>query len=97
MRKIKKENIKEGEFIYIISKEDKRERAFVVNIIKLGKKVKIKYYKLKEKSKDLFELEDNYKRNTHVFSKTWDYYNLFKLNKRETLKLNRHLIISNLE
>ena len=103
MKPIKKEGMKVGDVVYIIDKYRKRDRAFIVKIIKLGNRILIDWWVLKEKSKYLFELmvmENYYSRNTqgkyNMTSANWDNYNLFKLNKQEIENFKRNLIIKNL-
>jgi len=99
MKQIKKEDMKVGDYIYIIDKNRKRERAFIVKIIDLNMNIhniKISFWKLNEKSKELFEIKEEIK-EWNMESSDWEYFNLFKLNKEEISQFNKHLILKNLK
>ncbi len=106
MKPIKKEDMKVGDFIYIIGKIKKRKRVFMVRIkiITLGNRINIDWWRLSEKPKDLFELDRDKEKdnqgenqgNTNMTNNNWESYNIFKLNKKEITKFNKHLILKNL-
>ena len=105
MKSIKIEDTKVGEFIYIIDKEQQRERVFMVKIIELGNKINIYWWRLSEKPKDLFELDTHKEKdnsgdnegNTYMTNSDWNNYNLSKLNKKEISQFKRHIILKNLK
>ncbi len=103
MKQIRKENMKIGDFIYLVDKGQQRARAFMIKITNLD--INIDWWRLSEKPKDLFELDthkekdnsgDN-KGNTYMTNSDWESYNLSKLNKKEISQFKRHIILQNLK
>lgn len=98
MKPIKKQNIKVGDFIYLVDKKQQRERAFMTKVTNLD--INIDWWRLSEKPKDLFELNDDKERNnqgnTNMINNNWENYNIFKLNKQEITEFKRHIILKNL-
>lgn len=95
MKKIYKKDIKAGDFIYLIYRKW-GGISYVMEIVKIiNKSLKeVKWWGLKNtklfnfgKDKGIIKMPDN----------NWKYYELFKLNKQETLKLRKHLILQNLK
>ena len=101
MKKIKKENIEVGDFIYIIenlSKEKERNRGFILNFLTSNEGVgNTKWWRLKKISKEIsifdpIEDEGYYT----MLERIWEYYEVYKLNKKEIEKFKKLIILYNL-
>ena len=102
MRKIKPENIKIGDFIYIIEHlfiEKNKNRRFILKIfLKKGELTDTYFWRLKNTSEkasifDPIELKGDYTMD----KEDWENYNLkYKLNKKEVSKFTKLLILNNL-
>ncbi len=99
MRKIKEENIKIGNFIYIIRK-DSKDRRYIIKILSEERKSKdTRFWKLKiisKKTSIIFD-EIEFKSYCPMSKEIWERYDLYKLNKKEIEKFNRVIILEDLK
>jgi len=101
MRKIKPEDIKIGDFIYIIEhlfEQENRNRRFILKILsKEGlKKYNIYFWKLENTSKKASIFDPlGYKGNYSMLEVDWEHYKTYRLDK-EIAKFKKLLIINNL-
>lgn len=100
MKKIKEENIVVGDFIYVIDKKA-GERRYILKI--LSKRVtpkNIYFWRIIDRdmsNKTSFFDTITYKNYDKMWKKDWEWYNLYKLNKKERGKFNRLLILDGLK
>lgn len=98
MRKIKRENIEIGDFIYIIENiftEKRNNRKFILKILSnIGD---VTFWKLKDTQEpsifDTIEYKDDYL----MIKEDWGNYNLYRLNKEEISKFIKLNILENLK
>jgi hypothetical protein len=96
MRKIKPENIKVGDFVYLVDKYDK-SRGFIIKKI-LSKKKEIQaFFTIWALKKEPFEPKYRMGIEVGLDSDTLKFYTIYKLNKKEVTKFNKLLILHNLK
>ncbi len=95
MKSIKIESVKVGDFLHLIEKEDKTG-GYIIKIIRIITKWKkeIEWWNLAEKDV-LFNPTGSHGKCV-MLKKSWDYYNLFKLDKEKVSKFNKYQILKNL-
>jgi hypothetical protein len=100
MRKIKAENIKVGGFIYLTDKFSKNRR-FILEILKNRTKLRydINFWGFKSDfapvNQSIFD-PVRHKQGYTMLEEDWEDFHIFKLNKEETSKFNKLLILKNL-
>lgn len=101
MKKIKKENIIVGDFIYIIEKEGGGNRRYILKILSKREKPKNVYFwriidRDMSNETSLFDTI-TYKNYDRMSKKDWEGYLIYKLNREEKGKFNRLLILESLK
>jgi hypothetical protein len=101
MRKIKPENIKVGDFIYLVFKDDKNTRYILKKIPnKKNKTPLFKWWILKNKLEKPHLLEPDYMGmfdDVNMENESFERYEVYKLNKKEITEFNKLFILMNLK
>ncbi len=104
MRKINKQDVKVGEFVYGIDKKrSEKQRDFRFILKKTSRKNEdgtpiFKVWFLENKSKKTYLFEPDYfGGEVDIGEATFRYYTIRKLNKKEVLEFTKILILKNLE
>ncbi len=101
MKEINKEDIKVGDFLYLVDKNKGQERAFIVKIMEFGDYIDIGWWSMERKPNFSFEIdflleENEINGECKMDENDWESYNLSKLNKKDEEDFKRHIILKNL-
>ncbi len=97
MKKIKPENIKVGDYIYLTDKGRGLFRCILKKNPNKKKELKYRVWFLKEKVEKTHLFEPKSCSSLSLIDETLKFYILQKLNKKEVLKFTKFLILENLK
>ena len=99
MRKIKSETIKIGNYIYFVDKKQKNITYVLKKTPDKNERGSIfKYWVLKDKSERTHLFEPEYNGGTTMMRDgSFDYYTIYRLNKKEIAEFKKLIILDNLQ